>query len=320
MNRRTIIAGLGSIAAWPALAWAQQSSPIPVIGVLNAGGADATTTMIAGFRQGLGEAGFTEGQNVAIEYHWAEGRYDHLPAMADDLVNRGVRVIFVSGDNAARAAKVATSSIPIVFTVGDDPVKQGLVGSLSRPAGNVTGVNLMVNEMEGKRLGLLDELVPKGRPAAAILNPTYVASVTMAADLQMAASALGRQLYLFYASNEREIDSAFSASLQQGAKGIMFGSNPFFHTRREQIVGLTARSAMPVVFDDRTFVKEGGLISYGVNVPEAYRQAGNYVGRILKGERPGDLPIIRQTKFELITENCKSRKPHHPCQDSRPRR
>lgn len=301
MNRRTFIAGLGSATAWPVMARGQQTT-MPVIGFLNSGSsADSYyTNLVDRFRQGLNESGYVEGQNVAIEFRWAEGRYDLLPVMAADLVRKRVAVISAGGPPAARAAKNATETIPIIFTVGDDPVKLGLVASLNRPAGNATGVNLLIDEMESKRLGVLLLLVPKAASIAVLLNPQYPGAETEAADVRSAARTLGRQIQLLNASSESEIDSAFAAMVQSRIGGLLVGSDPYFQTRRDQLIALAARHAIPTIYNDRSFAANGGLISYGVSVADGYKQAAIYIGRILRGENPADLPVIRQTKFGLF--------------------
>jgi putative ABC transport system substrate-binding protein len=276
---------------------------MPVIGFLNSGssgGQSAFVNYLAGFRQGLKETGYVEGQNVTIEFRWADGQYDRLPAMAADLVRRQVTVISAGGPPAATAAKAATTTIPLVFTVGDDPVKLGLVASLSRPGGNATGVNLMIEEMESKRLELLRELVPKATMIAVLLNSNNAAYETQSTHLKMAARAISQQIILLNASGEREIDAAFATMVQQRAGGLLVGSDPFFQIRQGQLIALAARHAIPAIYFDRQLVMAGGLISYGISIAEGYRQAGNYVGRILKGERPADLPVVQPTKFEFL--------------------
>jgi putative tryptophan/tyrosine transport system substrate-binding protein len=298
MNRREFIAGLGS-TAWPVAAHAQQRA-MPVIGFLSALSPEAQDEILARFRQGLKEAGYVEERNVAIEFRWADAQYDRLPAMAVDLVRRQVAVICAGGEPAAGAAKAATGTIPIVFLVGDDAVKLGLVASLNRPGGNATGLNLLLDEVESKRLELLHQLVPKAAVIAVLLNPKYPGFKTELADLRTAARALGRQIILLEASNETEIDAAFATMVQQRVGGLQVGSDPFSSVRRQQIVALAARHAIPAIYWSRRFMEAGGLIGYFINTAEAYHQAGNYVGRILKGERPADLPVIRSTRFYLI--------------------
>jgi putative ABC transport system substrate-binding protein len=297
MNRRTFIAGLGSAAAWPVLAWGQQAQS-PVIGFLNAGSADASAHYVAAFRKGLGETGYVEGHNARIEFHWAEGHYDRLPMMAAELARRQVAVICAGYPEAAIAAKAATAVIPIVFTVGDDAVKLGLVASLNRPGGNATGVNLLINEIESKRLGLLHQLVPTAAMIAVLLNPKGPAFETALADVTT--HSIGQPILLVKASSESEIDTAFATLVQQRPGGLLVGSDLLFSTHREKIVALAARHAIPTIYNDRYTAGTDGLISYGISIAGAYLKAGNYVGRILKGEKPADLPVQQPTNFELV--------------------
>jgi putative tryptophan/tyrosine transport system substrate-binding protein len=279
MRRRKFISLLGGGAvAWPFRARAQQA--VPVVGFLNSGSPENVffANLANAFREGLSDTGYVDGRNVTIDYHWAQGQYDRLPVMAADLVRRQVAVISAGGPPAAMAAKAATATIPIVFTVGDDPVKLGLVASFSRPGGNATGVNVITDELETKRLGLLHELVPAAT-IAVLLNPNRPAIDVKSRDVQAAARAIGTQIHLLNASSESEIDAAFATLLQLGAGGLLVGSDPFFTVRGEQLVALAARHAIPSIYDDRDFAAAGGLISYGISFPGMYRQAGNYVGR-----------------------------------------
>jgi putative tryptophan/tyrosine transport system substrate-binding protein len=301
IGRRQFISALGGATlAWPFVAQAQQPS-MPLIGFLSGLSAAAVARPLAAFFQGLKETGYVEGQNVAIEYCWADGQYDRLPALAADLVHRTVAVIVSLGaDPAALAAKGATTTIPIVFLVGGDPVKIGLVASLNRPRGNATGVNFLVSEMTAKRLALLHELVPTAAGLGVLINPKSAAAEAQMSDAQSAAPALGEQLVIINASNEGEIDIAFATFTQRKAGGLMIADDPFFNNRRDQIVSLAAHYALPTVYFFREFAASGGLISYGTSLTEAYHQVGAYAGKILGGANPADLPVIQPTKFELV--------------------
>ena len=300
IRRRELLAVLGGAAvAWPRAARAQQLA-MPVVGFLGTTTPDDYASRVTAFHEGLKEAGYIEGQNVAMEYRWPEGRYDRLPMLAADLVRRQVAVIAAGGPSAARAAKAATSTVPIVFTSGDDPVEAGLVRSLNRPGGNITGVHLFLTELNAKKLGLMRDLLPHLQAMAALLNPTSQNADPQSKELQAAGSALGLHIDIFNASSESEIDAAFIAIAQQRLGALVVGNDPFFLGRREQLVALAARHAIPVVYDVREFADAGGLMTYGTNLKNAYRQAGVYVGRILKGEKPADLPVLRSTKFEFV--------------------
>jgi putative tryptophan/tyrosine transport system substrate-binding protein len=299
MKRRAFITLLGGAAAWPVAARAQQ--PMPVIGWLGSGSPDAFAHVAAAFRKGLTEAGFVEGKNVAIEYRWAEGQYDRLPAMATDLVRRPVAVILASGGiPPTLAAKAVTSTISIVFTASANPVAAGLVASLNRPGGNVTGVNFLVAELVTKQLGLLRELVPAAAMIAILVNPNSPAADPIVRDLQMAARSLGLRLRVLTASTEGDIDEVFATFGQQPTDALLVQTEPFLTGRRGQIVALTARHAIPTISGVHEFATAGGLVSYGASATDAYRQAGVYVGRILKGEKPADLPVVQSSKFELV--------------------
>jgi putative ABC transport system substrate-binding protein len=252
------------------------------------------------FRGGLTETGYVDGQNVAIEYRWAEDRFDRLPELADDLVRRKVNVIAAPANNPALAAKAATSAIPIVFGVGEDPVKLGLVASLARPGGNATGVINFSAEVVAKRLGLLRELVPAAIRVAVLVNPTNAASTSTLTAVEPAARALGVQIQIYNASTSREIDAAFAALVREQSDALFVAPDPFFQTRRVQLAALTARHALPAAYSVRPYVEAGGLISYGTNLVEMYRQIGVYTGRILKGAKPAELPVMQPTKFELV--------------------
>jgi putative tryptophan/tyrosine transport system substrate-binding protein len=299
VKRRTFIAGLGGVAAWPVVARAQQPA-MPVIGFLNSGSPGGYAPYVTAFRQGLRETGYVEGQNVAIEFRWADGQYDRAPAMAADLVRRQVAVI-VANAPRVMAVKAATTTIPIVFTTSSDPVNIGLVASLSRPGGNVTGATQLNVEVEAKRLPLIHELVPTATIIAVLINPTDPRSETQLRDLQAAARILGVQLRVLQASTERDFDTVFATLVQLRAGALVIDSNdPFFFSRSEQLADLALRHRMPAIYQIRAFVAAGGLMSYGGNSQDLYRTAGVYTGRILKGEKPADLPVQQATKIELI--------------------
>jgi len=301
MRRRDFIKVVaGSAAAWPLRARAQQS-PLPVIGFLNSGLPQPFENYVAGFRAGLKEAGYIDGQNVTIEYRWAEGQYDRLPEMAADLVRHKVAVVVATGGApSAVAAKAATSTIPIVFTIGVDPIRLGLVASLSRPGGNITGIYLFSAALEGKRLGLLRALVPGVQLIAVLLNPNGPDHAGQMREVQEAARAIGQQIHIALASNESAINAAFATAVQLRAGAMLVGGDPFLNSQRDKIVALAARHAIPAIYEWREHALAGGLMSYGTNLSDGYRQAGVYVGRILKGEKPGDLPVVQSTKFEFV--------------------
>jgi putative ABC transport system substrate-binding protein len=295
MRRRELLLLLGGMTPAARAVQAQQK-PMPVIGFLGSTSPGPNEPALAAFRQGLSETGYVEGQNVAIEYRWADGRYDRLPALAADLVARKVDVIAATGGNASvRAAKDATSTIPIVSTFGDDPVEWGLVASLARPGGNLTGINMITAELMPKRLELLSELVPRAGVIALLANP---GAESMIREVQEAARAKGVQLQILKASSESEIDAAFASPSQ--ADALLVGNDPFFMSRREQLVALAARYAVPAMYEWREFVAAGGLISYGTSRTGTWRRFGNYAGKILNGAKPADLPVEQPTKFELV--------------------
>lgn len=299
ISRRTVLVGLGAATAWPPAAHAQQK-PMPMIGWLDSTSAAVRAPHMAAYREGLGETGYVEGRNLAIEYRWAEGHYEGLPALAADLIARNVDLIVAAGGLApARAAKDATSTIPIVFTGVSDPVALGLVASFARPGGNLTGFSLLSREMTPKRLELLSELVPQARVIALLVNPK-AAPERMIGDAQEAARAKGVQLQILRAGTESEIDAAFAALVQLQAGGLVVVAEPFFESRGEQLVALAARYTVPAIFGFREYAAAGGLISYGPSLTSGRRQVGIYAGRILKGANPADLPVVQPTTFELV--------------------
>ena len=300
MKRRDFITLLGGAATWPLAARAQQNA-MPVIGFLSGVSPEPFAKAVAAFQQGLKELGYIQGQNVAIEYRWAEGQYDRLPALAAELARRQVAVIVATGSNAsALAAKAATSTIPIVFNSGDDPVKLGLIASLNRPGGNATGINFFIAQMEPKRLGFLHQLIPTASLIAVLLNPNNPSFDAQMTDIEEAARTLGRQIHVVNASSEQDIHVAFTTFVQLRAGALLVGADPFFTACREQLVTLAAHYAIPAMYEHREFAVAGGLMSYGTNLHDVYRQVGVYAGRILKGEKPSDLPVMQPTKFEFI--------------------
>jgi putative ABC transport system substrate-binding protein len=296
MRRRTFIAGLGA-AAMPIPAFAQQA--MPVVGFLRSTTLAPFENIAAALRQGLKEAGFVEGHNVAIESRYADNQLDRLPGLAAELIRRPVAVI-VANSSAARAAKAATATVPIVFTVGNDPVRDGLVASLNRPGGNVTGVTFLSGVLGTKRLELLRQLVPKTTSIAVLVNPNTNETKIERNDIQAAAQAIGQQIIIGDVGNAADIEAAFASFVQRGAGALLGGTGAFLNSQRELIVALAARHASPAIYSAREYAEAGGLMSYSTSQVEAYRQTGLYAGRILKGEKPGDLPILQATKFEFI--------------------
>ena len=302
MKRREFITLLGGAAAtWPLVARAQQSA-MPVIGFLYPGSIDVIADRVRTFRQGLKDTGFIEGENVAIEYRWAEDQTERVPALVAEFVRRQVTVIAAVGGNIpALAAKTATSTIPIVFAVGEDPVGLGLVASIARPGGNLTGINFLAAELHAKRLELLRELVPGAVRLAVLINPgNAVNAETTLRDVQAAARAVGLQMQIIRASTGREIDAAFATMARERPDALLVGGDPFFNSRRVQLALLAARHAVSAAYASREYAEVGGLMSYGPNFLDVYRQVGVYVGRILKGAKPADLPVVQSSKFELV--------------------
>jgi putative tryptophan/tyrosine transport system substrate-binding protein len=298
MKRREFVTFLGGMAAWPLTAHAQQA-PLPVVAFIRDGSADGSQLYVTAFRKGLKETGYVEGQNVTVEYHWLEGQYDRLPALLADLVRRQVAVIATPGTLLAQAAKAATTVIPIVFSVGEDPVKLGLVGSLARPGGNVTGINFFVQEVVAKRLRLLHEMVPKAVRVAVLVNPGNPSVVeTTVREVQKAAPTMGLQILILNASTVSEIDAAFATLARLDV--LLVAGDAFLISRRVQLATLTARDRIPAAYAVREPVEAGGLMSYGTDIADAIRQIGVYTGSILKGAKPADLPVLQSTKFEFI--------------------
>jgi putative tryptophan/tyrosine transport system substrate-binding protein len=296
MRRREFIAAIGS-AALPRMALAQ---PVPVVGFLGATSPQSYATFVNGFLAGLKEAGFVDSENVAVNYHWAEGRYDRLPELANDFVSRGVSVIVATGGlPSSLAAKQATSTVPIVFTLGSDPIKFGLVASLNRPGGNITGVTLFAYLLDAKRVELMHELVPAS-VVGLLVNPDSPQADTQATDVAAASGKFGQQLVTLKARNDSEIDIAIAAMAEQKSGVLLVSADPLFLSRRDRIVTLVAQHAIPAIYEWRQFTEGGGLMSYGISLVDAYRQAGGYVGKILRGAKPADLPVLQPTKFEFV--------------------
>jgi len=308
-TRREIITLLGgAAAAWPLATHAQQAA-MPVIGFLDSRSPDALADRLRGFRQGLKDSGFIEGENVIVVYRWAESQFDRLPALADELVRRPAAVIVASGGpNVTIAAKAATTTIPIVFLTSSDPVGQGFVVSLARPGGNLTGINFLNRELAAKQLGLLRELVPAATRVAALVNPANaVATETTLRDVEQAAGAMGLRIQVVHASTSREIDSAFTTLARERPDALFVGEDPFLNSRRLQLSLAAMRHAIPAIYGGREHAEAGGLMSYGSNITDAYRQVGAYAGRILKGSKPADMPVMQADKFELVVNNQTAR-------------
>jgi ABC-type uncharacterized transport system substrate-binding protein len=310
IRRRKFLATLlGGAAAWPLAARAQQQSAMPVVGFLNSRSSAEAAYLVAAFRQGLEEVGYVEGRNVAIEYRWAEGEYQRLPDLAAELVQARVAVIAATGGApSALAAKAATATVPVVFTAGDDPVAAGLVASLNRPGGNLTGVSMIANQLGSKRLQLLHELVPNASLIAFLVNPNYSSTELQLRDAKEASRTLAVTLLVFNASSERDFEPAFAALIQQRCGGLLVATDPFFNSWRDTLVALAARHAIPTSYPYREFAVAGGLMSYAPSLVEGYRLTGVYTGRVLKGEKPAELPVLQPTKFDLVinTKTAKS--------------
>ena len=301
MDRRTVISSVAcSVVAAPFIAKAQRAG-LPVVGYLSSRSPEESAAHAAAFRRGLGETGYSDRENVAIEYRWAKGEYERLPALASELTKLGVNVLAaVGGTPSALAAKAASATIPIVFLIGDDPAKIGLVATFNRPVGNLTGVTFVTTDLGPKRLGLLYELVPNARVSAFLLNPNFPDAAPQAEAMQAAAHSLGRRLLVLRASTEREIATSFAALSREQVGALVVQNDPFFDSQRNQLVALAARNAIPAIYHIREFPAARGLMSYGASLADAYRQVGTYAGRILKGSKPADLPVEQPTKFEMV--------------------
>ena len=300
MRRRELIFSIGAAGLMQSLGARAEQTTTPVIGFLHSGSLSGRETQIATFREGLAASGYTEGKNLVIEYRWAEGHYDRLPELAADLVRREVAVIAASPLPSALAAKQATATLPIVFMAGDDPVRLGLANSLNHPGGNATGISILTAGLNGKRFGLLRDLVPKAPLIALLVNPNNPNVGTISSEATEAADIVGLRLQILRAGTESEIDTAFAALAQSRADGLVVGGDPFFFNRRPRLIAAAARYAVPAIYEAREFVDDGGLASYGTSLTEALRQVGLYTGKILNGEKPADLPVIQPTRFELV--------------------
>jgi len=300
MRRREFIAGLGGAAVWPLVARAQHAA-MPVIGFLGAGSISGYASYVDAFRRGLTAAGSVEGHDVAVEFRWLDGRYDRAPALAAELVDKQVAIIVATGGTAvALAAKTATTTTPIVFVIGADPIKFGLVASINRPGGNVTGVSFLINLLTAKQLEVLHEVIPKTADIGFLVNPDNPNAEPDTREVRFAAARLARKLIVAGASSAAEIDTAFATLVKQGANAVVIGADALFVSHQDQIVKLAIRHSLPAIYNSRGYVMDGGLMSYGPDQAEAYRQAGVYASRILKGEKPTNLPVVQPTKFELV--------------------
>jgi putative ABC transport system substrate-binding protein len=299
MKRREVIALLGAAAAWPLAARAQQPG-MPVVGFLVAGSSAANRQQVTAFGEGLKDAGYVNGQNVTVEYRFLEGQFDRFPALISELVRRPVSALAVTSLAGARAAKQAAGTIPVVFSVGEDPVAAGIVESLNRPGGNLTGVYQFTTGLEAKRLGLLHEMVPRAATIAVLVHPNFSSAEIQLRDVQEAAPRLGVRLVVVRANAESEFEAAFATLVRERAQALLVCASPFFNARRQQLVVLAARHALPAIYEWRDFAEAGGLMSYGTVLADAYRQAGVYTGRVLKGARPADLPVVQAARFEFV--------------------
>ena len=300
MKRRQFIVLLNAAVVYPVLVRAQQPT-VPIVGFMSSRSPEESGHLVAAFRQGLSDTGFTDGKNLTVEYRWALGEYSRLPALASDLVQRGVAVIAaLGGDPSGLAAEHATSTIPIVFAAGGDPIKAGLVKSLGQPDGNATGFTLLTADLEPKRLGLLHDLLPNAAVVGVLYDPNFPIAVDQVAALQNAARTISLRLNIFRASNDLELNASLKSVVEQQVNALLVTANPYFDTRRNDIIAFAAQNRLPAIYQFREYAVDGGLISYGPSITDSYRQAGNYVGQILKGVKPADLPVLQPTKFEFV--------------------
>ena len=303
MNRRNLVALIGAMSIGPARALRAQPAQ-PVIGFLNGGSSGPFAHLVTAFREGMATTGFVEGKNVSMKFRWADGRYDRLPALVAELLRERIDLLVAcGGENAAIAAKAATSTVPIVFAVGGHPVEAGLVASLGRPGGNLTGLTQYTGPLESKRLGLLLELVPTATSIAVLVNPSYAPAAAQLRDIEDGAKRTRVRLIKVSAKAEGDLEAAFDSMAKQGADALVVGADPFFNTRRDRIVALAARQELPAIYEFREFVAAGGLMSYGANLADGYRQIGGYAGRVLQGAKPADLPVLQPTRFEMVVNN-----------------